>query len=362
MRGTPKWALLLPLLVALAGCGHPQDSVDPITHARPQPGRQEQAVGRPAGEITVVETEEAKEHKAIQARAAGLFAAADYPALEELARGYRESKVCYADGGWKLRDVYYGVTPDGKRTEQAWIEQMAALQRWVQARPQSITARVALADGWVDYGWAARGGGYANTVTEQGWKHFGQRLEKAARVLKEAGELKEQCPRSWVVWLTLAKGMGAEKDQFEILFQKAIEAEPAFAPYYNQKAIYLLPRWHGKPGDTADFLQSAADKLGGEEGDVLYARAAWALQGVEGNIFVDRGLTWPRVDKGFTVLEKRYPNSAYVRNGRAYLAVMGSDYKNKPRELVDRLEGKIDLVAWTSKENFLRLTKQFYAP
>jgi len=217
-----------------------------------------------------------------------------------------------------------------------------------------------LADTLTSYAWKARGSGYANTVTKAGWKLFGDRLIESVQVLTDAKSLKENCPRWWSVMLTAGLGLGFEKTQYNALFAEAIKSNPGYTGYYCQMAYYLLPRWHGDPQDTAKFLQTAADQIGGEDGDLLYARVAWHLQGIEGNIFDDRGVSWDRAEKGFQVMQKRFPDSLYVRNGRAYIAVMGCPKTLLPQRLVNELDGKIDLGAWTSKENFKRLTKNLY--
>ena len=355
--------ILIPtliLLLALASACK-EETTEPVTHARPNPnvGKTESVARVP---LTIIQTDEQKDRKTIKEKAAALLAAGDLVALERMAQDYRQSKACYADGMWKLKQVYEGLVLERKSTDREWTNRLAVLGNWTRTQPKSTTARVALAQALIDYGWAARGTGFAPTVTDQGWKLFGERLTQAAQVLHDAENLEEKCPRLWSAWLTIAMGMGAEKSDYEALFQKATAAEPGFAGYYIQKAMYLLPRWHGKAKDTARFLESAANSLGGEAGDVLYAQVAWSLQGVEGNIFdTDAcGLSWPRTERGFVVLERRYPNSPFVQNAHAYLAVMGSDRFSVPRRLVDRLQGRLDPEAWTSKDNFVRLTKSLY--
>jgi len=310
--------------------------------------------------ITIVETPESRERSEIRAKSLALLTARQYDQLDALAQTHRASKECYADGLWKLKEVYAGLVPAKTNSERQWETQLTAIREWIKVKPESITARVALADTLVSYAWKARGSGYADTVTKNGWNLFGQRLTEAVQVLKDAKALKETCPRWWSVMLTTALGLGADKQTYEGLFAEAVKAEPANAGYYYQMAYYLLPRWHGKPDDTANFLQKAADQIGGDDGDLLYARAAWYLQGIEGNIFDERKLSWERADRGFQVMEKRFPGSALVRNGRAYIAVIGCPKTLLPRRLVSELDGKIDSKTWTSQENFRRLTDALF--
>ena len=114
--------------------------------------------------VQVTQTPEEKEKQEIQEQAKNLFSAKDFDKLDALARKHRESKEHYADGAWKLNEVYAGICLDKQASEAQWQEHLAALEDWVKAKPASITARVALADELVTYAWKARGGGYANVL------------------------------------------------------------------------------------------------------------------------------------------------------------------------------------------------------
>jgi hypothetical protein len=340
---------------AKATPGGPNNSgtnVQPQTAASPKPIDPSQ--------ITLVPTVEHMEKLSIFAEARAYLAAKDFIKLEALATKYRTSKSCYANGIWKLGSVYGGTVPGAEKPDAEWVANLATLREWIQARPNSITARVALANSLVDYGWKARGTGRADTVTETGWKLFGGRLTEAVQVLKQASALSEKCPYWWDVLFTAGRGLGVKKAEYESLFRQAIAFEPDCTDYYCRMAVYLLPRWAGKPGELAAFIQESADKLGGDDGDMLYARIVWSAQASSGNLFYEPGLSWERADKGFQVIEKRFSDSLYVQNGRAYIAVVGCDKTLAPRRLVEGLHGKIDPSTWTSKENFIELTRNLY--
>ncbi|MGD1088259.1 MAG: hypothetical protein ABR955_05985 [Verrucomicrobiota bacterium] len=309
--------------------------------------------------IILIETTERKEKLQIEAESADLFATKDFSKLEELASKYRSSKECSAIGVWKLEWVYMGIIPNVTNSDDVWNNTLATLHEWIQTKPDSITARIALANTLLYYGWKARGTGYANTVTDKGWSLLGGRMNAAVQVLRDAQNLQEKCPYGFQVLLNAAFGLGVDKATYETLFEKAVASEADFAGYYFAEAYYLTPRWYGAPGEMAAFLKKSADQIGGEDGDMLYARIAWYVDLLTRDVFDDPTLSWPRVDRGFEVMEKRFPNSLYVQNGHAYMAVMGSDKMNAPRRLVGLLQGQIDPVEWTSKENFLRLTKQY---
>jgi hypothetical protein len=117
--------------------------------------------------------------------------------LDKIADEVRSSKARFPGGSWKLSRFYDALDKTlvrGYETDADWQNHLALIQRWTTARPQSITARLALADAYLAYAWAARGSGYANTVTDQGWRLFEERANKAAEILQDSATLTPQCP------------------------------------------------------------------------------------------------------------------------------------------------------------------------
>jgi hypothetical protein len=310
--------------------------------------------------IVLVQTEEHKERIRIEEQARAYVAAKDFTHLEQMADRYRTSKECYPTGMWKLVSVYSGMAPDSSSPDKEWEACLATLRQWVQSDPESITARVGLADALVNYGWKARGSGLADTVTPQGWRLLKERLNEAIKVLEPTARMTHKCPHAWSVQLQAGLGLGVGKEDYITWFEKAISSNPDYTEYYCKMAMYLHPRWGGKPEAFVDFVKTTADKFGGEAGDVLYARMAWYAQGCGGNVFLETDLPWDRADRGFIAIENQFPDSLYVQNARAYIAVMGCEKTLAPRALVDGLEGRIDPGSWTSKENFIRLTRSLY--
>lgn len=94
-----------------------------------------------------------------------LLAKEDFEKLDTIADAARVSKIRVPGGTWLLYHFYSGITsPFGGKNaaDAAWENHITILKRWVEQRPQSITARVALAQAYVNYGWKARGTGYAD--------------------------------------------------------------------------------------------------------------------------------------------------------------------------------------------------------
>ena len=312
--------------------------------------------------VEQVETAETKERKSIEGAAAALIKTKDFDKLELLAAKYRSSGESFADGSWKLSCVYGGVSLSDTNTDAEWKGRLSALREWIAGKPESITARVALAATLIDYGWRARGGGWADSVTPDGWRLFGQRLHQAQAVLDQALELTNSCPGYWSYQMILARGLSYDKELFNVIFKQATNAYPGYVTYQFHRAVYLLPRWGGEPGEWEGELTKAADQLGGDAGDMLYAQVVWRVDECVGmkNIFDENQLSWPRVDRGFAVIEKKFPDSLAAKNERAHLAVLAKDKANA-RKYLGETGGKIDLAAWRSFDYCIRTVAWAYA-
>ncbi|HYX48316.1 MAG TPA: hypothetical protein VE843_01135, partial [Ktedonobacteraceae bacterium] len=90
--------------------------------------------------------------------------------LDCLTDHIRVAKTRMSGGVWKLHVLYSAyelpVLPPQNPTEEDWEKLITALRHWTKENPKSITARVALAEVYMDYAWVARGSGYANTISE----------------------------------------------------------------------------------------------------------------------------------------------------------------------------------------------------
>jgi hypothetical protein len=101
------------------------------------------------------------------------------------------------------------------------------------------------------------------------------------------------------------------KLDFDGLFEAAIAAEPSYTTFYFRKAWYLLPWWNGQEGDWEHFALASADKVGGKEGDILYARIILFMDRRVPNHVVDNNprIAWDRVQSGIKALNEVKDNN-----------------------------------------------------
>ena len=110
-----------------------------------------------------------------QAHIRSLFAQEDFAALDAEVRQVRQNQSRARGGTWKLYLFYEAVAspPSGAQPPDSdWRDRLAVIARWTAAHPDSAAARIALADAYVNYAWAARGNGYADSVSGSAGERF----------------------------------------------------------------------------------------------------------------------------------------------------------------------------------------------
>lgn len=283
---------------------------------------------------------------------ASLLREKQFDQLDCLAQRARSTKERFSGGGWKLSTLYLGLDDAVPRSIRAsdedWSEHIQLLKEWESERPQSVTARIALADSYISYAYFARGDGYASTVSDNGWKLFRERLSAAKEILDSASSLPTKDPQWYWVMFDIAKSDDWGLGETQALYDQAIKFEPDYYYYAAAFAGYLDPKWHGNPGDLERFVQEAADRLGGTKGNIFYFHVALiTMCGCQD----DPQLDWPRVVRGFKANEKQYGISLSVLNEVAYLAVHQKDAITA-NDLFLRIGDNWNDSQWTDRQNF----------
>lgn len=249
----------------------------------------------------------------------------DFQQLECIADTIRSKKMRFAGGIWQLHIFYSGASGvEGHATEEDWKDRQSHLDRWVAEKPQSITANVALAKFYVKYAWAARGDGMSDSVTGSGWKLFGQRLEKAKTILEQASALPTKCPGWYIVMQSVALAQGWDPTQHDQLLKQATAFAPDYYYFYSMHAEHLLTKWSGSDGDASNFAKTNADRVGGDRGHMLYFQIASEIVCPCQEDEFQR-MSWPRLQKGYALLEKQYGTSLSNLNLLALMATKNRD-------------------------------------
>jgi len=307
---------------------------------------------------TLVQSPESKELSRLRFEAQRLLLAADYEKLEDKAEEYRTSKASFSTGVWKLTAFYAGATilpGDAKGNARA----IARLRTWVEMRPYSVTAAIALAEALVNLSWIERGSGNA-----EGTKRMKALLQECRLILREAKKLDEKCPHWWTVTLSVGRGQGWDVKTFDGLFAEAIAFEAAYTPHYFERLTYALPTWRGATGDWEKFALESSEKLEGDKGDVLYARLIWYLDSkrLPGIVFREPAISWQKLERGFEALLKQQPNNLTLKSEWARLTRLisptGSNaYRPRAKELFTEIGLKVDDRIWSGITEFQQFRK-----
>jgi hypothetical protein len=288
-----------------------------------------------------------------------LFIKKDFDKLEEIAKILREKRVRSKGGNWQLEYYYENlslgwgcITP----SREDWLYRV--FDEWIKKKPESVTPRIAKAKAYIDFAWKARGRGYANTITKEGWKICEQKMNEAWKLLDDAERLYSKDPEIYALRIEISKTMSKNRKEIEEIFEKGIKVERLYCPLYNEMATTLMPRWHGKHGELEAFMDRAVNLTKDSEGESFYARISDTIfRYYEFDEFQkEHNIPYERIKAGYLDLLKYYPETRYYLNSFCYMACLNKD-KKTARELLQRIGNDCDHSVWGSQEYFEKYKK-----
>jgi ankyrin repeat protein len=144
------------------------------------------------------------------------------------------------DRGWNSNKDYWGVI------RQKLGEAPDKVDPWF--------SKMIEGESEIQLAWEARGGGYANTVSGQGWKGFAEHSELARRALETAWSMHPERPEAAARLVYVSLGQG---DSYQTVarswFDRATAAQIDYAPAYTLYLWGLRPRWYGSPEEMVAF-------------------------------------------------------------------------------------------------------------
>ncbi|MBS1797866.1 MAG: hypothetical protein JSS81_28860 [Acidobacteria bacterium] len=287
----------------------------------------------------------------------GLVQNGDFKLIDALANEARADKLRLEGGYWKLDAIYealgnlYADGPGRQLADADWQTRIEALKRWRTGSPGSITARVALAEAYVNYGWFARGGGYVDSVSEDDLGLFKERLALADRELNQATELNLRCPRWFREKMIIQTAVGDSAVDFEQTYEEAIHFEPDYLQFYLVRSAYLTPKWHGAPGEWEAFVAALPAKLGkvkSKEIDIVYFVVVTDKLR-EPSLSLDYAkFDKMRLRQGFVELDMKYGADNLRLNQFAHIACLTGEF-NEARNAFKRIGGSRDDDVWNEQ-------------
>jgi hypothetical protein len=101
--------------------------------------------------------------------------------------------------------------------------------------------------------WDARGFGWSDSVTDEGWKLFNERLATAREALEHAWVLNQKDPAIAQARMVVARGEGGNQNTMELWFDRAMAVNTNDYAVCEEKLTYLEPKWYGTPEKMISF-------------------------------------------------------------------------------------------------------------
>jgi hypothetical protein len=230
-----------------------------------------------------------------------------------------------------------------------WDAIFKSLDQWEAAFPTSPASRLARSTALIGYAWWARGNDVASTVTQNGWKLFGERLVEDFKKLEEARKLGgDKEPVYWTNLLTVGRGLQVPHNKMQEIVNEGLKHIPDNPGIYYSYCIAILPRWGGSVGEWQDWInaQNKDARWGGKEMDpALYAQILWLvfdyIRNSDGPFFASKKLSWEKAKTGLDQLCSKYPKSVYWKTARARFAWVAGDTQTL-RSSIAALNGSYD--------------------
>lgn len=273
--------------------------------------------------------------------------------LESLYSKCLQEPFVISDWRTSFDDFIKGLTLDRKASEAAWQARLAKNEAWTAARPSSLIAAIALAAYHEQYAWKARGDGYASTVSPQAMALFHERIEKSLGILRAIPAGRQQ---DFSYHLAIADALFASAETanegFEHLLT-AIKLQPAYPEAYQTGALFLLPRWYGQPGTAESFARDMADRMAGDDGDMLYARLIGYIAYREEEKFAASCTPdLARTLRGYELLFKAAPGSRWGNLGRCTSVFAQLQEWPSVRRLILLAGPGLGYDAWNGWDNY----------
>lgn len=279
----------------------------------------------------------------------------EFARLEQVAGELRHERPRFSSGLPKLNDFYKAVGGEARGPVKPDMDRhKQLLEKWMAARPDSLTPRIAMILIYTEYAWKARGGGWAKDVTKEGQEGFERNLESARKLIVETEKMDIDDPTIYALALIVSKGLATPMEETSSFLDKGVKIDPNFDPLYIYMANYLLPRWHGSPKELHDFALRAVELAGPDFGYIMYLRVAAIAQLHDGNTFrTQYPFSWPRLKRGLDELDRRFPNSARTINLYGWFACRYRDVE-AARTVMPRLGWGVDEAKeiWEEKSTF----------
>lgn len=283
-----------------------------------------------------------------------LFDEKNYNKLDEMARQYEKERAMTFDGNSALMAFYRGISQTfsncakDQKTEEEWRAHQQAILNWMQSSPNSTAAKLALAFFTVDYGWHARGSGYASTVDANAMALFARRVAAARGQFEKLAGLCKKNPAWYAGMLEVALAQGWTYQEFNAIYQQAVKLDPYYLTVHYTSANFYSEQWYGSKEQLKNEIEKSVALTKKRLGQSMYARLHWTHQ--SSDMFKKGDVDWTRMKTGFDDALGIYPDD-WTRNNYGMFACMAKDAKSVKKQL-DQLGARVNPKTWGEEDFF----------
>lgn len=282
-----------------------------------------------------------------------------FEALMDLNNALSDKSIPETEGYLAAKTMFEMVSEDTYELTNTYSRLAATLKH-----NKSAPGLVGLikADFYLEYAWRARGHGYANQVTREGWRLFRKRLAVAQKALDLAWAEDPYDAQIPTLMISIAEGQQKPRSDMEKWFRRAMKLDPNDYLACRSKLHYLLPQWYGSRQAMLAFGRECVTSTnwGGEVPLILVdahsartlspeqCREYWLLPGV-----------WPDIKAAYEKYARlnpdltrfRYPYAAYAFRCHQWRAFL------KQVKIIQQNDIDLDYKYFGGKDIFVKMVK-----
>lgn len=226
-----------------------------------------------------------------------------------------------------------------------------------ESRPDGVLPLLLKGEVYTSYAWDARGNGWSNTVSKDGWKLMAERLNEAEASLLKASEKDPKEPLAPTYLITVELGQGKGREVMESWYRRAMEADPDNLEAVHRKMYYLAPQWYGSAEEQLAFARDLAQGANWDARlpfQLIDLHVKLARTSNKGAAYYKDAQVWGDIKSVYEPYLSKRPESSHDRTWYAKLACWSEHY-DVARAQFEKLGDKVDVSVFSSPEEMERL-------
>jgi hypothetical protein len=273
----------------------------------------------------------------------------DFDELVHLHREASESTQLNFDGLPQLQSYMSGLGKlwnigEPEATDAYFGNLDALTATWLKTHPGSSLAAALRMRALYARAWFYRGGGFANTVSQEQFALFGRYIEQALDLAREAN-IGPDDVMGHIYLVMVARSANMNWDGQRALSEDVLTRHPDSFGLWEELLLSAEPKWGGDWSLVSRLVLDAAKRQRTpEEGDMMYARlwdSAWYE--LKGTLF-GAPVDWIRVKRGMRAVLARTPGTRMI-NAFGRLACLRRD-RAAAQGVMDQIGDEPDLDFW----------------